>query len=131
MPVKVKQNMRQYRVIIAGGRDFSPEAGVEKVRNILRNIPLSDLEFVSGMAPGADQIPFLLNLGCPIQEFPAEWDVYGLSAGFRRNTDMAFYGTHLIAFWDGKSKGTKHMIDLALKYKLTVKVIRYTMKEID
>jgi hypothetical protein len=31
----------------------------------------------------------------------------------------------LFAFWDGKSKGTKHMIDLAYQYGLDVHVINY------
>lgn len=38
---------------------------------------------------------------------------------------MAKYADALIAFWDGKSKGTKHMIDLAKRYGLKVKVIIY------
>ena len=33
------------------------------------------------------------------------------------------YADALIAFWDGKSKGTGHMIDLAKKYELKVKVV--------
>jgi hypothetical protein len=36
---------------------------------------------------------------------------------------MAKYADVLIAFWDGESKGTKHMIDLAIKYKLEIHII--------
>jgi len=43
---------------------------------------------------------------------------------------MAKYANVLIAFWDGKSKGTKHMIDLAKKYKLVVKVIIFSVKKV-
>jgi hypothetical protein len=38
---------------------------------------------------------------------------------------MAKYADVLIAFWDGKSKGTKHMIDLAKKYELKVEVVLF------
>jgi len=38
---------------------------------------------------------------------------------------MAVYADALIAFWDGKSKGTKHMIDLAERYELKVKVVKF------
>ena len=31
----------------------------------------------------------------------------------------------LIAFWDGKSRGTKNMIDTAKKHNLQVAVVRY------
>lgn len=43
----------------------------------------------------------------------ANWEKHGKSAGYKRNQEMANVSTHLIAFWDGKSRGTKHMIDIA------------------
>ena len=42
-------------------------------------------------------------------------DVHGKKAGYLRNVDMAEYADALVAFWDGKSKGTGHMIDIVLK----------------
>ena len=50
-----------------------------------------------------------------IKYFPADWNTYGKSAGFVRNIEMAENATALIAFWDGKSSGTKHMIETAKK----------------
>lgn len=49
---------------------------------------------------------------------------------FGDNEQMARYaseviGASLIAFWDGISKGTKHMIDLANKHGLRVFVIKF------
>ena len=61
----------------------------------------------------------------PIKQFPADWDTHGRSAGYKRNIQMGHYGTHLLAFWDGKSKGTGSMIDIALRYGLWVKVIYF------
>jgi len=52
--------------------------------------------------------------------FPADWDTYGKSAGIRRNEQMAIWADALIALWDGKSSGTKHMISCAKKHGLRV-----------
>jgi hypothetical protein len=45
--------------------------------------------------------------------YPALWDVYGKSAGYRRNADIVKAADRIVAFWDGKSSGTKHTIKLA------------------
>lgn len=61
----------------------------------------------------------------PVIHFPANWDKHGKSAGHIRNAEMAKYADALVAFWDGKSKGTKGMIDYATRCNLRVKVVRY------
>lgn len=48
------------------------------------------------------------------KSFPADWS-YGLKAGPIRNKKMARWGNALLAIWDGKSRGTKNMIDEARK----------------
>jgi hypothetical protein len=58
----------------------------------------------------------------PLKIFPAQWSIYGKGAGYIRNREMAQYADALIAFWDGKSKGTKNMIDEAKKQGLIIKV---------
>ena len=50
---------------------------------------------------------------------------FGKSAGFRRNEQMAEFADALIAFWDGKSHGTKHMIDTATEKGMNVSVVNY------
>lgn len=115
-----------YSVIIAGGRDFTDyEELVRYCDYILKNKP--SVEIVSGVARGADLLgeKYALERGFPIRRFPADWDSFGNSAGYRRNIDMAKYADALIAFWDGKSKGTKHMIDTAKKNNLNVRVKQY------
>jgi len=47
--------------------------------------------------------------------FYPDWDKYGKSAGFRRNKLIIDEADKILAFWDGKSKGTKHSIDLAIE----------------
>lgn len=60
-----------------------------------------------------------------IRYFPADWDRYGTAAGPIRNEEMARNADALVAFWDGKSSGTKSMIQLAQKYNLQTRVKKY------
>ena len=61
-----------------------------------------------------------------IRVFPANWNLYGKAAGFIRNQQMLDEGKPdlVLAFWDGESRGTKMMIDLAKKAGVPVKVIQ-------
>lgn len=65
--------------------------------------------------------------------FPADWDKYGRAAGPIRNKQMLEYileeNPIVAAFWDGKSRGTKNMIDQASKADVECKIFMYKMKE--
>lgn len=116
------------KVIIAGTRHFNNYSLVkEKLDYYLQNINKQDIEIVSGTANGADKLgeKYGLENNIKIIQFPANWDEYGKSAGYKRNLEMAKYATHCIVFWDGISKGTKHMIDLSKKYELKLKIVTY------
>ena len=113
------------KVIIAGGRFFNDyELLKESCDKILSNTPL--IEIVSGTAKGADTLGerYAKENYLEVTKFPADWDKFGKSAGYRRNADMAIYADSLIAFWDGESKGTKSMIHLAKVGKLNIRVIK-------
>lgn len=118
-----------FRVIIAGSRDFlNYEFLYNKVSYIISKKKKNyKIVIVSGCAKGADTlaIKFAKENNFLLKKFPAEWDKYGKKAGFLRNQEMAKYSDALIAFWDGKSKGTKHMIDIARQEKLLTRVIMY------
>ncbi|MFA5297605.1 MAG: DUF2493 domain-containing protein [Lutibacter sp.] len=114
------------KVIIAGGRTFEDYDKLCQVcDDFLKNY--SNIEIVSGAYKGADLLGELYanERNYPIKQFPADWRRYGKSAGQKRNQEMANYADALIAFWDGKSKGTKNMIDLATKAGLKVKVVYF------
>ena len=118
--------MNSFKVIIAGGRDFDDYKSLEKFCNQV----LGDKDnfiVVSGMASGADQLgmKFAAKYCKKAVLFPANWNVNGKSAGYIRNEEMSEYADALIAFWDGKSKGTSHMIDLAKEEDLMVRIYRY------
>jgi len=107
------------KVIIAGSRD------IEDYERLLRSIKESGFwisEVVSGTAQGADQLGerYALESQIKLTKFPAKWDTYGKRAGYLRNEQMAKYADCLIALWDGQSRGTKHMIDIAEAHGLKV-----------
>lgn len=121
-----------YRVIVAGTREFDNYLLLRmKLTDYLSPIPNEEIEIISGTARGADKLgeQYASDYNLKCIKFPADWNTYGKSAGYRRNAEMAKYASQehgvLFAFWDGKSKGTKHMIDLAYKYNLETYVIKY------
>lgn len=119
--------MKTTKVIIAGGRDFSDYDLLEQTLRELYEGQNDKFEIVSGTARGADQLGerFARRAGFEIKSFPADWNKYGKSAGYRRNAEMADYADVLVAFWDQKSRGTMHMIDLAKSKGLEVHVVHY------
>lgn len=122
------------KIIVAGGRDFSDYNLLKKKLDYYiffgqdRDDPKYDTyEIVSGTANGADRLGerYAIENILKIKRFPADWDAHGKAAGYIRNEQMAQYADACVCFWDGKSKGTKHMIDLAQKYNLKLKVVQY------
>ena len=118
------------KVIIAGGRQFSDYSLLESKLDFLFSNAIKrgeEIEIVCGEARGADLLGkrYAESKGLIVKSFPANWNAYGRRAGYLRNAEMADYSTHLVAFWDSSSKGTKHMIDLAKERGLNVRVVRY------
>lgn len=114
------------RVIIAGSRNFDDYQLLKDICD-KKLINQKEIEIVSGTANGADKLgeKYAEEKGYCIKKFPADWKTYGKRAGFIRNEEMAKYSEALIAFWDGESKGTKHMIELAKKYKLKIHIVNF------
>lgn len=119
--------MKTNRIIIAGSRSCPQNDPIlfSKISNIISSLDLNDIEIVCGKAKGADKLGenFAEENDLTIKYFPARWDKFGNAAGQIRNEDMAKYSTHLIAFWDGISSGTKGMIKYAKKYGLKIRII--------
>jgi len=121
--------MENFKVIIAGSRGFSNYKLLrEKCNQYLREKRKDyNIIIISGGARGADFYgeKYAQDEGFPLEIYPANWNKFGKSAGFRRNEQMAEVADALIAFWDGKSHGTKHMIEIMENKKLLVKVVNY------
>ena len=79
----------------------------------------NNIVILSGCASGADAIGerYAKENGFKVEKYPADWETYGRSAGPKRNKQMAEVCDYVICFWDEKSKGTKSMINYAIKYK--------------
>lgn len=73
----------------------------------------TDVTILSGRAPGPDQWgeSYAKIKGHELRLFAPDWEVWGRSAGIRRNCDMAMVADEAIVFWDGESSGSKHMIN--------------------
>ena len=132
------ENKKEVRIIIAGCRWFDDFSVLETtVNDVISELKqkLSDVSrftIVSGAARGADQTGELYarKYGLPVYRFPADWDAHGKAAGPIRNKQMADFSMSegnigvLVAFWDGESRGTKSMINLAKQNKLEVHIKR-------
>lgn len=122
--------MATRKIIIAGGRSFNNyELLKEKCDHYLSKAIMNkdNIIIVSGTANGADKLgeKYAQEKGFAIERHPAKWKELGKKAGYVRNKEMAEVSHALIAFWDNKSRGTKHMIDLAKERKLHVRVVSY------
>jgi hypothetical protein len=98
---------------------------------------------VSGGARGADELAerYAEQRELPTKIFPAAWNdlnvpgaviktnaqgkQYNAMAGFHRNKDIVRVADVVLAFWDGKSRGTKHSIDFAHSIGKRVAVVRF------
>ena len=116
------------RVIIAGSRTFSDYPLLEKKLNFLfSRKKKEEITIISGTANGADRLGerYANENNISVERYPADWNKYGRSAGYKRNLQMANNADALVAFWDGVSKGTNHMIDIAKEKQLQVRVVIY------
>ena len=130
------------RVIIAGSRDFADYSFLENVLDDFFSEHIhnedDEIAIVSGGARGADElgIRYAKEKYIPLKVFRADWNTHGRSAGYIRNGTMLNYITepdckgYVIAFWDGKSKGTAHMIKIAKKANIDV-IVKIILKKLE
>ena len=92
-----------------------------------------DAVVIHGGASGVDTVAgnVAYRMGFQTKIYPANWALYGKSAGYIRNKQMLDEGKPdiVLAFWDGKSRGTKMMIELAQKAGVPVKIYLLEGKE--
>ena len=114
------------KVVIAGSREYTNYGEAEAFIAACISEIAGEPVFVSGCCRGADQIGerFAEKHGFAVERCPADWNRYGRKAGPIRNKQMAEMADFVICFWDGKSKGTKSMIDCAVRAGKPVKIKR-------
>lgn len=122
------------KVIIAGSRDITPENAaymLECLDEYHRDYPIT--EVVSGTARGSDRLGEMWAKAnnIPIKQFKPDWNLLGKRAGLKRNEEMAAYADRAIVFWNGISRGSKHMIDTMEKVDKPITVWRIEPKNED
>jgi len=124
---------KSYKIAVVGSRNYNNKKEFFAImQRLLKNFDLGqEIEFVSGGAKGADSFAkdFADEVGISITEYLPNWDKYGKKAGFVRNKDIWKNADFGIAFWDGKSKGTKHSFDIAKSLGKILVVYNYIEKK--
>ena len=105
------------KVAIVGSRNI-------QIENLSEYMPKETTEIVSGGANGVDTSArqYALANSIKLTEFLPEYSKYKKGAPLRRNLQIIEYADIVIAFWDGKSKGTKFVIDNCNKTGKTIVV---------
>ena len=125
--------MKERKLAVVGSRTFSCP---NLVKNIVSESLCATTVFISGGAKGVDVVAEeavndwnrkatynpILYKKVEKHIYKPEWDKYGKAAGFIRNEIIIKEADSILVFWDGKSKGTKHDIDLAIKYKKPMRI---------
>ena len=114
------------RLIIAGSRDHHPtNADIDAAVVAMLGGHDNRLIIISGGAPGVDAAGerWGRERDRKVRVFPADWSRYGKGAGKIRNQEMEREATHLLAFWDGMSPGTAHMIATMVMRKKPAHVV--------
>ena len=96
-----------------------------KIDDIEKYIPEEVTEIVSGGAKGVDLYAkeYAIKRGLKFSEFLPEYEKYKRGAPLKRNLKIIDYVDKVIAFWDGKSRGTKFVIDNCRKKNKEIEVI--------
>ena len=137
----MKNYNRMLSLIIAGTRTFNDYRFFrDRCNHLLKNYLKFDtgkyrynpqIEIISGCAKGPDSmaIDYAIYNFIKYKEFKPDWDKYDKRAGVLRNIEMKDYAIRngkgaLLAFFDGKSKGTSHMIEVSKEAGMNVRVVK-------
>ena len=118
----------ELRIAVAGSRFYNDYNSAKVfIKECLSEIENNNIIFVSGGCRGADSPGerFAIENSYPLYIHKPLWNKFGKAAGLKRNNEIAQKCDIIICFWDGESRGTNSMINLAKKYdkKLYIKTI--------
>lgn len=109
---------------VVGSRTFNNYPFLKNILDrFIFNTEDGRIAIISGGADGADSLAerYCKEHNIIPMVFKPEWDKYpGKSAAAIRNQKIVDYSDFIIAFWDGKSKGTKMTINFARQAKKEV-----------
>ncbi|MBC7076226.1 MAG: DUF2493 domain-containing protein [Syntrophomonadaceae bacterium] len=117
-----------FRLIIGGSRSFKDYELLKKECDLfLQDVKEDKIVIITGGTRGADKLgeKYADEKGFWKRSFPINFEKFGDDATYIRNEEMVEEGDALIAFWDGKSSGTKNLIELAKEKGLQVKIVGF------
>ncbi len=105
------------KIAIIGSREI-------KYLNLQTYLPQNITEIVSGGAIGVDTIAknYALRHNIKLTEFLPNYKLFGKRAPLIRNISIIEHADKVIAFWDGKSTGTKFVIENCYLKKIPIEV---------
>ena len=105
------------KVAVVGSRNLT-------INNLGDYLPKDTTEIVSGGARGIDRCAreYAKSHNIKLTEFLPEYERYGRSAPLKRNLQIIRYADMVLAFWDGKSNGTRFVIENCKKENVPIKV---------
>ena len=117
--------MTSQSVAIVGSRTFND---YDLLKQTMKELDFTPSKIVSGGATGADSLgaKYGKENSIPVTIFKPDWTKHGKSAGFIRNTDIVLASDIVIAFWDGKSNGTRDTINKAKKESKQVIIVTFS-----
>ena len=109
------------RLAVVGTRDYHDYSRFKNTLDTMEKISV----LISGGAKGADSLAevYAKEKNIELKRLVPDWSKYGRAAGMIRNKDIIAEAEYVVAFWDGKSKGTKHSIELAKKKGVPILVV--------
>lgn len=109
------------RVAIIGSRSITMDA----YGDMVRFIPRGASEIVSGGAEGADQLAeeYARRASLPLKIFRPDYTRGGKAAPLQRNIQIVRYSDYVLALWDGRSRGTAHVIHHCIQEYTPVHVL--------
>lgn len=127
-------------IAVVGSRKFDDYPRLCRILDEILSVEIGvRVTIISGGAKGADTLAekYAMNNGIEFRPYPARWKdfsapckikqnsygKYNSLAGVRRNMAMAHAADLVVAFWNGKSRGTKQMIEYSRKIGVEVTVI--------
>lgn len=112
------------KVAVIGSRNL-------RIDNLEKYLPKNVTEIVSGGARGVDTSAreYARAHGLPCVEFLPEYAKYGRAAPLKRNLQIIEYADEVLAFWDGKSRGTAYVIRQCRERRIPCKVFMQKVEE--
>ena len=112
------------KIAVIGSRNLLPF-------DLGKYIPESVSEIISGGAKGVDSMAknYAITHNIILTEYLPEYNRYGKGAPLKRNIKIIEEANRVIAFWDGKSKGTKFVIDECRKRGKEIDIVLIDMHD--